>query len=299
MNLPVEWTLENPASFTRQSKSNFFYSFLFLPREKRQAIYTVYSFCRQTDDIADALELSPENKLALLNWWEQELKRAFTRRVSNYFSQLRNVAERFRIPLELFLELIDGVRMDLQPRRYTTFDELLVYCQKVASAVGLMSIRIFGYRDDATQEYARNLGIALQLTNILRDVKKDIRMGRLYLPLEDLQRFRVTEGDIRRGRYTPQFRALMQFEAQRAHRYFQQAESCLSPRDRKNMVVAEIMGAIYFHILLKLEAVEFDVFHHPVRIPTGEKIRLALQTFLQNRFSRTKFRTSQETKPRT
>ncbi len=285
MSLPAEWILRDPGTVTRKSKSNFFYSFLFLPREKRKAIYTVYSFCRQTDDIADAEELPLEKKIALLNWWEQELKQAFTRRVSNYFSQLRQVADRFRIPLDLFLELIDGVRMDLEPRRYKTFDDLLVYCQKVASVVGLMSIRIFGYRDDATQEYARNLGIALQLTNILRDVKKDIRMGRLYLPLEDLQRFGVTEAAIRRDHYSTAFRELMAFEAQRAHAYYQKAERCLPPSDRSNMVVAEIMKAIYFQLLLRLEAIEFDVFHHLVRIPTGEKVRLALQTFLHNRFS--------------
>ncbi len=286
MTLPSDWTLDNPALFTRQSRSNFFYSFLFLPREKRQAIYTVYSFCRQTDDIADALELPLEKKEALLDWWERELIRAFTRRVSNYFGNLHAVAERFRIPLDLFLELIEGVRMDLHHTRYQTFDDLLVYCEKVAAAVGLMSIRIFGYRDEATQSYARNLGIALQLTNILRDVKKDMRMGRLYLPLEDLQRFGVQEKDIRLQVYSPAFQQLMAFEAQRAWDYYAKAEACLSPKDRKNMVVAEIMKVIYIQLLQRLEAVKFNVFQHTVRVSTGEKIHLALRTFLNIQLGR-------------
>ena len=280
MTLPLNWTLENPALFTRQSRSNFFYSFLFLPREKRQAIYTVYSFCRQTDDIADTLELPLEKKEALLDWWERELVRAFTRKVSNYFENLHAVAERFRIPLELFLELIEGVRMDLRRTRYQSFEDLLVYCDKVAAAVGLMSIRIFGYQDEATQSYARNLGIALQLTNILRDVKKDIRMGRLYLPIEDLKQFGLTETDIARQQFTPAFRDLMAFEAQRAWNYYGQADACLSPKDRRNMVVAEIMKAIYMQLLLRLENVDFNIFHNPVRVTTGEKIHLALRTFI-------------------
>ncbi len=286
MTLPPEWTLENPAIFTRQSGSNFFYSFLFLPREKRQAIYTVYSFCRQTDDIADTLELPLEKKAALLDWWEQELIRAFTRSVSNYFGNLRTVAERFRIPLELFLELIEGVRMDLHRTRYQTFEELLTYCEKVAAAVGLMSIRIFGYRNAATQQYARYLGIALQLTNILRDVPKDMRMGRLYLPLEDLQRFGVQEEDIRQQRFSPAFQQLMAFEATRTWQYYRKAESCLTLDDRKNMVVAEIMKTIYIQILNRLKSVDYDVFHYPVKISTGEKLRLAVRTFLNIQLGR-------------
>ena len=268
----------NPATITKQSKSNFLYSFFFLPREKRQAIYTLYAFCRQTDDIVDRLDEPVETRLRKLNWWERELKRCFTRNVSPYFTALRQVAEHFRIPLDYFLELIEGVRMDLHNFQYRTFEDLKLYCYRVASTVGLMSIQIFGFRDPLTRKYAEHLGIALQLTNILRDVKKDARMGRIYFPDTDLERFRVQAQDIFHSRYTGNFRQLMAFEAQRTRRYYQLATEALPPSDRKNMLVAEIMRAIYWALLEKMEQVQFNVFDERIRISNPAKLVITLRT---------------------
>ncbi len=270
--------LVNPEVITKKSKSNFLYSFLFLPREKRKAIYTLYAFCRQTDDIADRMDEPVEARIRRLNRWEGELKRCFTRNVSSYFSALRQVAEHFRIPLDYFLELIEGVRMDLYNFQYRTFEDLKLYCYRVASVVGLMSIQIFGFRDPSTRKYAEHLGIALQLTNILRDVKKDARMGRIYLPHSDRQQFHVSDQDIYRSRYTANFYRLMQFEARRARHFYRMATEFLPPSDRKNMLVAEIMRAIYWALLKKMEQVHFNVFDERIRITSAGKVMITLRT---------------------
>jgi phytoene synthase len=171
--------LATDQQITFESNSSFLYSFFFLPKEKRQAMYILYAFCRLTDDIAD--ESGPlEKRIGRLNKWERELKNCFTKKVSNYFESVHQVAERFKIPFEYFLELIAGVRMDLHNFSYRTFDDLRLYCYRVASTVGLMCIQIFGYRDPLIKQYAENLGIALQLTNIIRDVGTDAGMGRVY-----------------------------------------------------------------------------------------------------------------------
>lgn len=262
---------------TTASNSSFLYSFYFLPKEKRQAIYTLYAFCRQTDDIADVGE-SPEKKLRRLNRWEQELKRCFSQKASNYFDSLRQVAERFKIPFDYFLELIAGVRMDLHNLSYRTFDELKLYCYRVASTVGLMCIQIFGYRDPLIKQYAENLGIALQLTNIIRDVGTDAGMGRVYLPREELTRYDLTREDILNRRYCPEFLRLMQFQAGRAHEYYALADACLPEAERRNMLVSEIMRNIYYQLLLKLEARQYRVLEHPIRLSTPAKAWIAMKT---------------------
>lgn len=270
----------NHQQITLESKSSFLYSFFFLPREKREAIYTLYAFCRQTDDIADK-HAPPESKAQLLNRWERELKNCFTRKVSNYFDSLRLVAERFMIPFEYFLELIAGVRMDLNHRHYRSFDDLRLYCYRVASVVGLMCIQIFGYRDPLIKQYAENLGIALQLTNIIRDVGTDARMGRIYIPQQELSQFRVPAGDIFGNKYSSDFHRLMQFQAERAHHYYDLAERCLPDNERRNMLVSEIMKNIYYRLLLKIEENRFGVLDAPIRLSTPNKFWITLRTVSQ------------------
>lgn len=268
---------------TLESNSSFLYSFFFLPKEKRQAMYTLYAFCRQTDDIAD--DIGPlEKRIGRLNKWERELKNCFTQKVSNYFESVHQVAEHFKIPFEYFLELIAGVRMDLHNFSYRTFDDLRLYCYRVASTVGLMCIQIFGYRDPLIKQYAENLGIALQLTNIIRDVGTDARVGRVYFPQEELSLFQLNREDILFRRYSPNFYSLMEFQARRAHRYYDIAEACLPGAERRNMLVSEIMKNIYYRLLTKIEAQQYDVLEHPIRVSAPLKVWIALRTVSQIRF---------------
>jgi len=262
---------------TFESKSSFLYSFFFLPKEKREAMYTLYAFCRQTDDIAD--ETGPlEKRIGRLNKWERELKNCFTQKVSNYFEAVRQVAEHFKIPFEYFLELIAGVRMDLHNISYRTFDDLRLYCYRVASTVGLMCIQIFGYRDPLIKQYAENLGIALQLTNIIRDVGTDAGMGRVYLPQEELSRFDLNREDILSRCYNDNFYQLMEFQAGRAHHYYDVAEACLPGNERRNMLVSEIMKNIYYKLLTKIEDRQYNVLDNPIRLSTPAKAVIALKT---------------------
>ncbi len=266
-------------AITLRSGSSFLFSFFFLPREKREAIFTLYSFCRLTDDIVDA-PAPLEEKLHKLTRWEQELKRGFNRSVSNSFSTIRQVAERFHIPLDYFLELIKGMRMDLFQLRYRTFDELKLYCYRVASTVGLMCIQIFGYRDPAIREYAKNLGIALQLTNIIRDVGTDARMGRIYLPSQELEQFGIRDRDLLEQRYSPAFYSLMEFQARRAHHFYRLADQHLPPSERRNMMVSEIMKNVYFHLLQTIQQKQYRVLDQVIRVPTPVKLRIAIKTAL-------------------
>lgn len=269
---------------TLESKSSFMYSFLLLPREKREAIYTVYAFCRQTDDIAD--NPGPiEKRLRQLNRWEKELKKCFSKRVSNYFDSLEQVSERFKIPFDYFLELINGVRMDLAPLDFRSFDDLRLYCYRVASIVGLMCIQILGYRDPVIKQYAENLGIALQLTNIIRDVGTDARAGRLYLPREELARFQVQEKEIFDGHYSNNFLRLMDFQASRAHHYYGLAEECLPDAEKRNMLVSEIMKNIYHHLLRKIEMRGFTVLEKAERLSNLTKLWITMRTVYQVRFA--------------
>ncbi len=267
-----------------KSNSSFLYSFFFLPKEKRKAIYTLYAFCRQTDDIAD--DNGPfEKRLRQLNKWEKELKKCFTNKVSNYFDALQQVADRFKIPFDYFLELIAGVRMDLHNLNYRSFEDLKLYCYRVASIVGLMCIQIFGYRDPVIKNYAVNLGIALQLTNIIRDVGTDARMGRLYIPEEELDYFGVESSDIFEGRYSNNFYQLMNFQSRRAHQYYDWANDCLPGNERKNMLVSEIMRNIYYHLLTRIEEQNYKVLDNSIHLSTPNKCWIALKTASQIKLS--------------
>ncbi|HUL44082.1 MAG TPA: presqualene diphosphate synthase HpnD [Bacteroidota bacterium] len=271
------------AAIVKRSQSSFAYSFSFLPQEQKEALRTVYAFCRTTDDIVDNAD-DATKRLERLNAWRRELENSLTG-TSQYplLNQLHAIALKFNIPVDHFYELLKGVEMDLRKNRYRTFEELKEYCYLVASSVGLMSLDIFGPRNLATKEYAINLGIALQLTNIIRDVGLDAKHGRIYIPLEDMSRFNYTEEALFASRYDQAFLSLMEFEAARAEEYFRRAQRALPREDRKVMFAAKIMERIYFHTLLRIRKKHFNVFDQSVRLPSGLQFLIALKYWMKER----------------
>jgi 15-cis-phytoene synthase len=268
---------------TRQSRSNFYYAFLLLPRRKREAIYAVYAFCRIVDDAVDQ-QGDPAAQRAEIAHWRAELDRVFGGGPRHPAAQrLQQAVRAFPIPRQALLDILAGVEMDLEHASYEGFDDLYPYCYRVASAVGLCCIEIFGYRNPRAREYARDLGVALQLTNILRDVQVDARLGRVYLPQEDLRRFGVSASDLQDGRYSPSFVELMRWEARRAREYYARAWHALPPEDRRSLFAAEIMGRTYFTLLQNMEAHEFRVFDTRVTVPTHRRMGIALRWWLAAR----------------
>jgi len=273
----------NVVAIFKGSGTSFYYSFSFLPKYQREALETVYAFCRKTDDIVDN-EQDVKSKIEVLQEWRSELERALKGRSSySLLNQLHAIATRFNIPVVHFYELLHGVEMDLVKNRYETFEELKEYCYLVASSVGLMSLEIFGPRSDKTKEYAVNLGIALQLTNILRDVGVDAKYGRVYLPQEDLRRFRYAEADLFARRYTPEFSALMEFQVSRAEEYFRRAQESLPAEDRRAMFAAKIMERIYFHTLQRIKEINYNVFEQSVYLPRTIQFLIALKYWIKQR----------------
>lgn len=271
------------AALVRRAQTNFYYAFLFLPRPKREAIYAAYAFSRHTDDLVDDA-CSPEAAKRDLAAWRAELHACYNGSPAHPIARnLQQTLQRFSIPREHFFHLIDGVEMDLVKRRYATFEDLYAYCYRVASVIGLICIEIFGYKNPATRDYAVNLGVALQLTNILRDIKTDALQGRIYLPEEDLRRFGYTEADLFTGAYTPAFTDLMAFQCERAWGYYAEARRLLPEEDRQALFSAEIMGRIYSRLLQRIEAVEYNVFEHPIRLGNLRKLGIALNVWLRNR----------------
>jgi 15-cis-phytoene synthase len=273
------------ADITRRASSNFYYAFMLLPLERRRALHAVYAFCRFVDDIADDDTIArPAEMLAR---WRDELQQVFagtpTRPVSRALAD--NVG-RFNLPRRYFDEIIDGVEMDLTRRRYESFDELSLYCRRVASAVGLICIEIFGYRNPATRVYAEKLGLAFQLTNIIRDVREDAERGRIYLPLEDLRRFAVTEAELIEGAYSDRFRALMAFEALRASDFYREAAQALPTEDRPSMLSAEAMRLIYSALLERIVRSDYRVFDRRYRLSTPRKLYLVGRAWAGSRLAR-------------
>ena len=265
---------------TTAHATNFYYSFVFLPAEKRRAIEAVYAFARRGDDIADS-HLTKEDAGAEIARYRAALDDCYAGRASA--PELRALAEsveRFMIPRRPFEDLILGLEMDLNGTRYQTFDDLALYCYRVASTIGLIAIEIFGYRHPGARDYAVNLGMALQLVNILRDLESDGRRGRLYLPAEDLERFGVRPAEILEGRYNDPFIELMQFECDRARRHFDLARQSLAPEDRRAMVAAEIMAAIYWRLLKRIQQRRYNVFGKRVRLSRPLKFWTALSVYL-------------------
>jgi phytoene synthase len=268
--------------------TSFYYSFLVLPPRKRSAIIAVWDFCRAVDDAVDE---APEGAIALtrLSLWRDELAACYAVGEDPKTPQgraLRPHIDQFNLPRRPFEDLIDGVEMDLAHVSYQTFAELADYCRRVASAVGLVCVEIFGYRDPSARAYAVDLGMALQLTNIIRDVPADLRKGRVYLPAEDLARFHVTEDDLRAGQLTPAVRGLMRFECERARFYYTKAASTLPPADRRSLLAAEIMGAIYFEILRRIERSGYDVFSRRIRVPRPLRALIAIRLWTRALFAR-------------
>lgn len=271
-------------------QSNFFYSFLFLPAQKREAIIDVYGFCRAVDDVVDEVVEddidghSMNDPLAELNSWRAEIEACYHGRPTRTVTRrLQRTLERFPMPKEYFVELIAGCEMDLFRNQYETFDDLYQYCYRVASITGLMCIEIFSYRAAATREYAVNLGVALQLTNILRDLKEDELRGRVYLPQEDLRRFDYSSEDLSRGVVDDRFRALMRFECDRARDYYRRAAECLPDVDRPTMAAATTMGRIYYRLLEQIERADYDVFKHQIRLHRPERFLIALSEWARAR----------------
>lgn len=267
--------------------TNFYYSFLVLPSEKRGAIVAVWDFCRAVDDAVDEAK-SPAEAVSETARWRRELAAAFDggAPVTPQGQALSPLITRFNLPRPAFEALIEGVEMDLTPRRYETFAELYEYCIRVASAVGLMCVEIFGYRDPQARQYATELGVALQLTNILRDVPGDLAQGRIYIPLEDMRRHGVTEADLQRevaeagnGVLSAAVKALLRQQAARAREYYARAGAALPPTDARRLVAAEIMGAIYRGILDRIEDRDYDVFTTIVRIPRPRRAVIAAATW--------------------
>lgn len=267
----------------RNKRSNFYYSFLLLPKPKREAINVVYAWCRIADDIVDEEESIPVKRQRLLSWAKEFEKGLEGRSDYALVNRLSGIIAHFKIPLRHFHDLIAGMEMDLIKTRYATFEELKVYCYRVASTVGLISTEIFGYRNDGAKEYAINLGFALQMTNILRDVAADARKGRIYLPQEDLMAFGYTEEELFSGVYNDRFRELMKYEADRARTYFAEAIKHLSEEDKPLFIAALIMQEIYFRLLQDIERADYNIYAHRFRVTNITKLLISAHVWWNNR----------------
>ncbi|HEV2762376.1 MAG TPA: phytoene/squalene synthase family protein [Pyrinomonadaceae bacterium] len=281
---------------TREHARSFYFCAHFLPREKRRAIYAVYALCRRVDDEVDEAGVRDERGArAAVERWRAELDEVYRGRParvdesdavikhSPVLVAWRDMLARYPIPQELPLELMRGVLMDTYKKSYETWEELRVYCYRVASVVGLMSSEIFGYERPETLRYAEALGLAMQLTNILRDVGEDLALGRVYLPREDLRRFRVTEDDLRRGLVTDDFRALMRFEIERARSLYREAEKGIPMLQRDARFTVLLAARLYAGILREIERADFQVFTHRAHLTLAQKLRAAPRVWREAR----------------
>ena len=277
--------MQESRNITKKSASNLALAFILLPKAKRDGMSALYAFCREVDDVADEESVPVAERRVQLAAWREDVRKACDGGEPQFAvnRELQTVIRAHPgLSFALFDDLIRGVEMDLDIQRYQTHAELEQYCYRVASVVGLLSIEIFGYTNPRVREYAVHLGQALQLTNILRDVKTDAERGRIYLPLEELARFRVTEEEILRGEYTPRFRELAVSVAARAKNFYRLARETLPREDRRAMAAAELMGSVYWRLLEKLEAREFNVFGpEPTRVSKPQKILLIARTWLR------------------
>ena len=264
-----------------ESGTSFYYAFLFLPPEKRQAIHALYAFCREVDDVVDECE-DPAVAVAKLSWWRQEVAILEHGTPTHpVMIALKEVRERFNLPLEYFNEIIDGMAMDLEYSRYPDFKSLSLYCYRVAGVVGLLSAEIFGVSDRKTLRYATELGTALQLTNIIRDVGEDARRGRIYIPVDELQHFNVPAADIMNARETPEFQTLMAFQAERAQGYYSSALDTLPADDRSAQRPGLIMAAVYRTLLDEITKDGFQVLKQKTALPPLRKLWIALKTWFK------------------
>jgi phytoene synthase len=277
----------NPHNYCQQkaaaSGSSFYYSFLFLPKPKRQAITALYAFCREVDDVADECTDAgiARTKLA---WWRTEIANLYADKPQHPVTQaLTDAVRDYNLAEEHFVEIIDGMEMDLDQNRYRDFKELHLYCYRVASVVGLLSASIFGYSDRKTLKYAHDLGLAFQLTNIVRDVGEDARRGRIYLPLDEMAQHGVSEAEILQGQESDNVRRLLEFQIERAEDYYRRAFEELPKADRRDQRTGLIMAAIYRALLdeIRLGGCE-KVLNHRVSLTPLRKLWLAWKTWLKS-----------------
>ena len=280
--IDLETAYRECQSITRREAKNFYYAFLTLPRPKRRAIYVAYAFCRHCDDAVDTWSSTGE-RLEALSQIRDDLARSYDDCSDTpVFLALSDVARLYDIPQEYFLDIISGVEMDLTKTRYQDFEELRQYCYRVASVVGLVCLQIFGYRDSRARQHAIDLGLAMQLTNIARDVKEDLEMGRIYLPQDELERFGYSEEDLHKGAINQAFIDLMQFQAKRARGYFDSGFQLLPYLTPGSRACPAVLGRLYSKILERIEERNYDVLTHRVSLSTGEKVRVMLQTWLSS-----------------
>ncbi len=271
-------------TITRKSASNLALAFVLLPKPKRDGMSALYAFCREVDDIADNEGVPAQTRREKLQEWREDILRACADETPNLpvNRELRPVIQRYRLPFALFDDLLKGVEMDLDVKRYPTYQDLELYCYRVASVVGLLSIEVFGYQDVKCKDYAVYLGKALQLTNILRDVAGDAQRGRVYLPVSELARWNVSIDEILQCVYSSRFQQLATSVAERARRFYRLARESLPAVDRRSMVAAELMASVYWRLLRKLEQRDFDVFGPtPTRLHRAHKVMLVGKTWLR------------------
>lgn len=279
--------MQQSRAITRKSASNLALAFVLLPRAKREGMSSLYAFCREVDDVADEEARSIEERRELLAAWREDVRRACAgaQPVFPVNLELQPVIQKYRLPFAHFDELIKGVEMDLDIKRYHDYQELDQYCYRVASVVGLLSIEIFGYTDPACRHYAIALGKALQLTNILRDVRSDAERGRIYIPLSELALCKVPPDEILRLEYSDRFYNAAVSVAARARDFYQTARRDLPPADRRSMVAAELMGSVYWRLLDKLTRQKFNVFGpRPPRLTKGQKLLLIFRAWYRLAF---------------
>jgi phytoene synthase len=277
--------MQHSRALTRKSASNLALAFILLPREKRDAMSALYAFCRAVDDVADEDSIPTEKRREQLAAWREDIRLACENKNPQFIlnQEFQPVIQKFKLSFALFDELIKGCEMDLDTLRYENYDQLELYCHRVASVVGLLSIEIFGYKNSACRDYAVHLGQALQLTNILRDVKNDAARGRIYLPQSELKKFGVSEAEILAGKFSENYIQLAASVAGRAKRFYSLAQKALPPEDRRAMVAAELMGGVYWQLLLKLERGRFNVFGATsLKLSKPHKVALIFKSWLRH-----------------
>lgn len=267
---------------TREAAGNFYYAFVTLPRHRRRAMYAAYAYCRLCDDLSDD-DLPIDDKTSRIQGIDALLEEA---RAGNpdgpVFEAIVHAAAEYDIPYEDLTEVARGVEMDLTISRYETFEDLETYCYRVASVVGLISIQIMGYTDQRAREYAIDLGLAMQITNILRDIREDAERGRIYIPQEDLRRFGYTEEDLLAGTVNDQFRSLMEFEVARAREYFERGKRLIKLLPVRTRAFPAVLGGLYGRVLDRIEARNYNVFEGRVGLSTREKVGLAVRLWIQS-----------------
>ena len=278
----IEQAYQHCQHVAKEQARNFYYAFVTLPLKKRRAIYAAYAFCRLCDDIADA-DLPLEAKVDELAYLQQQLEQSFRNEPNGpVFTALRDASDTFAIPMDYFLEVMRGARMDLTYSRYQTFDELKSYCYGVASAVGLICIQVFGYKDPSARDYAVDLGLAMQLTNILRDVKEDAQRGRIYLPLDEMREFGYSEEELFDDAINPAFLDLMAFQVRRAREYFDRGRQLIPLLSHRSRACPAILYGIYSRVLDRIERLGYNVFNGRIGLATSEKVLLTAKIWIQS-----------------